>query len=178
MAQGSVAEVIERLLEQSKVLSTREVATEAGVSRQAAQKQLKALVASGTLTREGRARAARYFRRAPAVGALWAKVALLDEALRGVGPRPSNSQVLQVAAAGSLYRLSARLLLGEATAKVLVLDFTGVMDVGEEFLDEVFVRYAGAHPGVTLSAVNVPAALEPAVHAFTRRPASGELVSG
>ncbi len=117
MARGSVVQTIEALFAQSPKVSTREVALRAGVSRQAAQKQLKAMVAKGHLSVQGKARAARYSR-THRVETLWAKVAQLGEALTAAAaPQPvfhaqarfpldeRKRQRLEVASAGSLFRL-------------------------------------------------------------------------
>lgn len=167
-----VREVIDELLSQSKTLSTKEVAARAGVSRQGAQKQLKALVASGALRVDGKARAARYSRSGPD---LWAKVQQLAEALAGLEPsatlqpqaRLSRAQAVEVASAGSLYRLSARLLLQDVDCDELTLDFTGVMDLGEEFVEEVFEKWAKAHPLTKLRIVNLDARLSARLPAAT-----------
>lgn len=203
MGRGVVSQVIEELLQKDVRLTTKDVAERAGVSRQAAQKQLKLLVSSGQLTVEGKARAAKYLRPDADVRALRAKVSDLAELLkfkredpkptvnpqvdvsRGAAPatavddspravapavvddspRPANvlplprTLTLGVAETGSLYRLSARLLLHEVEADVLTLDFTGVMEATDEFLEEVFVRWAEANPRTVLRAVNVPAEL-------------------
>ena len=63
--------------------------------------------------------------------------------------------------------VSARMLLDEVRADHLVFDFTGVMDVGDEFLEELLAK---AHPDTHLEAVNVPPALyEKVVSAFATR---------
>ena len=160
MARGSVQQMIEQLLKQTSRVSTREVAIGAGVSRQAAQKQLKALVRAGRLAVEGRARAARYRLE-------------VDDSARPVDVPPESStaprRVLRhVAETGSLFRLSARLLLSELTADELVLDFTGVMDVGEEFLEEVFTCFPQANPGVQLAIVNLPPGVRARVRDYAR----------
>ena len=166
------------MLRRSVPLTTRDVAERAGVSRQAAQKQLKALVASGELRVEGKARAAKYFKR-EAHPNLWAKVNQLAQALEGIvhpGPltilqpqaRLSREQRVEVATAGSLYRLSARLLLQDVDCDVLTLDFRGVEDLGEEFVDEIFGRWAPAHPLTMLRIVNLQEALTPLVPATSR----------
>jgi hypothetical protein len=187
MARGDVQLTIERLLQTGDELSTRDVAARAGVSRQAAQKQLKAMVAKGTLTVHGKARAAKY-KVARRVDALWAKVAELSQALmiaappsglhaqaqfaiplpavtapqfgKIVKPPPApvvetKRQRLEVASAGALFRLSARLLLDGVEADELTLDFNGVEDLGDEFLEEVFGRWAEAHPDATIQIVNL-----------------------
>lgn len=210
MPRGVVSAVIEQLLESEPRLTTKEVADRAGVSRQAAQKQLKLLVSSGVLTVEGKARAAKYRRPDADVRALKAKVSDLAELLRfklddpkptvvvdsrpvvlpnkvddsarpvakalvDDSARPANvlplpkTVTLGVAETGSLYRLSARLLLQEVQADVVTLDFTGVMEVAEEFLEEVFVRWADANPLTVLRAVNVPDTLRERVLRFVNR---------
>jgi hypothetical protein len=174
---SKVSEVIEALLQQSDEISTRQVAALAGVSRQGAQKQLKALVELGRLTVHGHARAARY-KKPDRVQALWAKVAQLSQALQPA-PEPLHAQarfglprlqrqVLEVASAGSLFRLSARLLLSEVVpeATSVVLDFTGVVDVGDEFLEEIFQRWAIDHGAVRLSTENVAPGLQPKVAGY------------
>lgn len=199
MARGVVSQVIEALLEQDERLTTRDVAHRAGVSRQAAQKQLKLLVSSGVLTVEGKARAAKYRRPDADVRKLKAKVSDLAELLRikvddlpPVGgtprvvdsppaPTPAPAPVdalpanvlplprlvsLAVAETGALYRLSARLLLHEVQADVLTLDFNGVMEATDEFLEEVFLRWAPQHPCAVLRIVNVPPSLEERVNRY------------
>jgi hypothetical protein len=142
---GTVAQVLERLLDTSTAVSSTEVARAAGVSRQAAHKLLARLVKDGTLHVQGKARAARYFR----VAALRTR--------------------LEVASAGSTYRLSARLLLDGVTAGEVTLDFTGVVDVTEEFLEEVFLAWAPAHPAVTLKVAHLPARFAPLLFGLARR---------
>ena len=175
-----VRAVIDELLSRSEKVSTREVAQRAGVSRQGAQKQLKAMVRKGELRVEGKARAARYFRRGPD---LWAKVNQLSEALAGivnpVSPasrvtvshaqaRFSRAQTVEVASAGSLFRLSARLLLADVDCDVLTLDFNGVTDLGDEFVEELFERWAKAHPLTILEIVNLDEALKAKLPATVR----------
>lgn len=182
MSRGDVSRVIEQLLEADAVLSTRDVAARAGVSRQAAHKQLRALVDAGVLAVEGKARAARYQRGDATVRALRSKVDTLAAALQGIAPAPRRvvdvsrpvdvsapaptpaqraprRVTLAVAEAGSLYRLSARLLLADVSALVVVLDFNGVMDASDEFLEEVFERWAPDHPETQLEVVHVPEGL-------------------
>lgn len=134
--RGIVNQVIERLLEASNEISSTQVARAASISRQAAHKQLRLWVARGVLTVEGNARACRYRPVVPA-------------------PVPLRTK-LDVASAGSLFRLSARLLLDGVECGEVTLNFTGVVDVGEEFLDEVFLVWAPAHPRVTLRVVHLP----------------------
>ena len=221
MPRGVVSQVIEQLLERESNLTTKEVAHRAGVSRQAAQKQLKLLVSSGVLTVEGKARAAKYRRPDADVRALKAKVSDLAELLKfkledpkpfGQGSghavvvsqpvvdaepvvdsaprmtrpdaprsrvddsgRPSNvlpmprAVRLGVAETGALYRLSARLLLHELVADVVTLDFTGVMEASEEFLEEVFVRWADSNPWSVVRVENVPEALRARVQRYVSR---------
>lgn len=147
--RGIVNQVIERLLAGGRRISSTEVARAAGISRQAAHKQLRALVEAGALAAEGKARACRYRRAAPA-------------------PAPLRTR-LEVATAGSLYRLSARLLLDGLGAGEAVLDFTGVADVGEEFLEEIFVVWAPAHPRVSLRVEHLPSRCAPMLFALARR---------
>jgi hypothetical protein len=66
--------------------------------------------------------------------------------------------VLDVASAGSLYRLSARLLLADVDADCVALDFSGVMDVGDEFLEEI-KSWSARRPHVRLEKLNVPESL-------------------
>ncbi len=162
-----VRAAIDDLLSRTKTVTTKDVAAQAKVSRQAAQKQLKKLVEKGVLTVEGKARAAKYSRKGPD---LWAKVNELSQALAGLveAPAPTlqhaqarmaRAQRVEVATAGSLYRLSARLLLDGVDCDVLTLDFNGVEDVGDEFVEEVFERWAQAHPFTKLEVVNLQEAL-------------------
>ncbi|MBL8949197.1 MAG: DUF4325 domain-containing protein [Myxococcaceae bacterium] len=164
----AVRAVIDALLTESKTLTTKTVADRAGVSRQAAQKQLKALVAKGELTVHGKARAAKYTKKGPD---LWAKVNELSVALAGLVEAPAAAAPLhaqarmarttrvEVASAGSYYRLSARLLLDEVDCDVLTLDFNGVEELGDEFIEEVFEKWANAHPFTKLEVLNLPEAL-------------------
>lgn len=142
---GIVTQAIERLLEASTAVSSTDVARAAGVSRQAAHKHLARLVADGTLVVQGKARAARYFR----VTSLRTR--------------------LEVASAGSTYRLSARLLLDGVTAGEVTLDFTGVVDVSEEFLEEVFLSWAPAHPAATLKVAHLPSRFAPLLFGLARK---------
>lgn len=143
---GIVNEVVERLLARAPRFSSTELAREAGISRQAVHKQLKKALAAGQLVVTGRARAARYGR-----------------------PAASLRTRLEVASAGSLYRLSARLLLMDVEAGEVTLDFTGVAELGDEFLDELFLVWAPAHPRVTLKVAHLPARLAPAFFDFAKR---------
>lgn len=142
---GIVSGVIERLLESSPSVSSTDVARAAGVSRQAAHKHLARLVRDGALAVSGKARAARYAR---------------------VGPLRTR---LEVASAGSTYRLSARLLLDGVESGEVTLDFTGVVDLSEEFLDEVFLVWAPAHPAATLKVAHLPARFAPMLFALARK---------
>ena len=73
-------------------------------------------------------------------------------------PLSAPAPVLEVASAGALYRLSARLLLADHDDRPeLTLDFTGVMAVSDEFLEEIFGDWATAHPATRLHCTNVPA---------------------
>lgn len=143
---GIVNEVVERLLARSPRFSSTELAREAGISRQAVHKQLRREVAAGRLVVTGRARAARYER----------------------PPQALRTRV-EVATAGSLFRLSARLLLMDVEAGEVTLDFTGVVELGDEFLDELFLVWAPANPRVTLKVAHLPARLAPAFFEFARR---------
>jgi len=196
MARGDVRQAIDNLLAQGGAVTTGEVAALAGVSRQAAQKQLKALVAAGRLTVQGKARAARYL----AVDDSRTGAGPVDDAapwshfpqpaadetgpgLRALAPLLTSAPVddsaragrvrLTVADAGAEFRLSARILLCEVTAAELVVDFAGVEDVADEFLDELLVRYAEAHPEVHFEIVNAAAAIRAAV-ARLQRPAQSQ----
>lgn len=140
-----VTDVIERLLESSTSISSTEVARAAGVSRQAAHKHLTRLVRAGSLSVTGKARAARYARLTP---------------LR---------TRLEVASAGSTFRLSARLLLDGVEAGEVTLDFTGVVDLSEEFLEEVFLVWAPAHPAATLKVSHLPARFAPMLFDLARK---------
>ncbi len=143
---GIVNELLERLLAQAPRVSSTELARAAGVSRQAVHKQLRREVAAGRLVVTGKARAARYER-----------------------PAAPLRTRLEVASAGSHFRLSARLLLLEVEAGEVTLDFTGVAELGEEFLEELFLVWAPAHPRVTLKVAHLPARLAPAFFDFARR---------
>lgn len=134
--RGIVNQVLERLLESGSQVSSTELAKAAGISRQAAHKQLMRLVGLGLLVAEGNARACRYKRVTQAPTALRTR--------------------LDVASAGAMYRLSARLLLDGIESGEVTLNFTGVMEVGEEFLDEVFLVWAPAHPRASLRVVHMP----------------------
>lgn len=140
-----VNQALQPYLETGAPFSSTDLAKAAGVSRQAVHRVLKKLVADGTLEVTGKARAARY-----------QKVILLR-------------QRLEVATAGTLYRLSARLLMLDVKAGHVTLDFTGVTELGEEFLDELFLVWAPAHPRVTLQVAHLPSKLAPQFFAFARR---------
>ncbi len=146
--RGTVTHVIRALLSSPKPFSSTEVARAAGVSRQAAHKQLCHLVRAGALSMKGNARARRY-----------ARVISLRTRL-------------DVASAGSLYRLSARLLLDGIDAGEVTLDFTGVADVGEEFLDEVFLVWAPNHPNVTLRIAHLPSRFASMLFSLARPPST------
>jgi biotin operon repressor len=154
---GAVNPVLARLCAQGQPFSSAQVCAEARVSRQAVHKHLRRLVARGLLTVQGKARAARY-RATP----------------QRVGPQPvvPLHQRVEVASAGSLYRLSARLLLLEVAAGEVVVDFTGVEALGEEFLEELFLVWAPLHPKVTLTVAHVPAKLAPQFFAFAKQAAA------
>ncbi len=135
--RGVAQKAIERLLDEGSELSSTHLALAAGISRQAAHKHLAALVRAGRLEVSGKARAARYRRRMAAV--------------------LPKAPVLEVASAGASFRLSARLLLSDAAAGTVTLDFNGVAEIGEEFLEEVFCVWGPAHPEVDFEVVNFPA---------------------
>ncbi|MFO0595495.1 MAG: hypothetical protein U0228_09330 [Myxococcaceae bacterium] len=144
----AVHAVVERFIDSGRPFSSADVAKAAGVSRQAVHKYLQAGVREGKLVASGKARAVRY-----------AKVVPIR-------------QRVEVASAGSLYRLSARLLLMDVRAGEVELDFTGVIELGDEFLDEVFLRWAPANPAARLVVRHLPAALAPQFFAFAKRSAS------
>lgn len=152
--RGIVNQVITRLLDERRSLSSTQVARAAGISRQAAHKHLRLLVAAGTLSAQGKARACRYSR-----------------------PVAALRSRLEVASAGSLYRLSARLLLDGVEAGEAVLDFSGVVDVGEEFLEEIFIVWAPAHPRVTLRVERLPSRFAPMLFALARKHAAPQGLS-
>ncbi|MGV3623492.1 MAG: STAS-like domain-containing protein [Archangium sp.] len=141
-----ITDVLERLVNTDSEFSSSDFANLAGVTRQAVHRHLKKWVAEGRLSVTGKARAARYRRR--------------------VVPLRAR---LEVASAGSLYRLSARLLLMDVEAREVELDFTGVTALGEEFLDELFLVWAPAHPAVQLKVVHLPARFAPEFFAFAKR---------
>jgi biotin operon repressor len=149
---GAVNPVLARLCANGQPFSSAQVCAEARVSRQAVHKHLRRLVARGVLTASGKARAARYQALAPAPVAL--------------------RQRVEVASAGSLYRLSARLLLLEVRAGAVLVDFTGVEQLGEEFLEELFLVWAPLHPEVTLAVAHLPAKLAPQFFAFAKQAAA------
>jgi hypothetical protein len=217
MPRGDVQLTIAQLMKSGRELSTREVAALAQVSRQAAHKQLRALVESGSLTVRGKARAARY-RAVHRVDNLWAKVAALAEALTPAEPMPAlqpqarladpiptprmtapqfalperfatedeltipdprptapmrapqvddtKRQRVEVASAGSVFRLSARQLLDGVDADELVLDFDGVVELGDDFLEEVFGRSARKNPRVAIGIVNLAPELVPQLQPY------------
>ena len=144
--RGIVNQVIGQLLSSARPFSSTDVAEAAGVSRQAAHKRLRQMVRNGALSMQGNARARRYEKVVP---------------LR---------TRLDVASAGSVFRLSARLLLDDVAHGEVTLDFTGVVDVGEEFLDEVFLVWAPAHPLVTLRIAHLPSKYAPMLFALARKP--------
>lgn len=205
MAKGDVQLTIARLLDQGGELSTKSVAELAGVSRQAAQKQLKALVKQGKLDVRGKARAARYLP-SQRVDSLWKKVAQLGAELTIAplppmhaqaqfpitNPRPTapgrrltippprttapqfhlpvddspKRQQLAVLPFGAQFRLSARLLLTEVDGDEVTLDFEGIEELGEEFLEEVFHVWVDAHPEVAIRIVNLAPPLVERLHRF------------
>ena len=143
-----VNQVLKKLVDAGAPFSSADFAKEAGVTRQAVHRHLSRLVKDGTLTVSGKARAARY-----------QKVVLLR-------------QKVEVASAGSFYRLSARLLMLDVVAGHVTMDFTGVMELGDEFLEELFLVWAPAHPRVTLQVVHLPSKFAAQFFAFARRAAS------
>lgn len=144
---GIVNDALTRLIREGAPFSSRQLCKLTGVSRQAAHKHLKLLVAEGRLTTSGKARAVRY---APA------------------GAAPLRTRV-EVASAGSRYRLSARLLMLDVPPGEVVVDFTGVDDLGDEFLEELFLVWAPAHPEVTLKVAHLPSKLARTFFGFARR---------
>ena len=141
-----VNQVMERLIAAGAPFSSRDVARAAGISRQAVHKHLQQRVKAGQVVVSGRARAVRYTKVVP---------------LR---------QRVEVASAGASYRLSARLLLLDVKAGEVTLDFTGVVELGDEFLDEVFLVWAKANPHVRLQVAHLPSRLAPQFFNFARRP--------
>ena len=144
---AALAVIVEKYIESGRPFGSAEVAREAGVTRQAVHKHLKQSVRSGRVLSSGYARARRYTRVIPI------------------------RQRVEVATAGSSYRLSARLLLMDVMAGEVTLDFTGVVELGDEFLDEVFNVWAPANPSVQLKVAHLPARLAPAFFAFAKRQA-------
>lgn len=140
-----VNQVLKKFIEAGAAFSSADFSKAAGVSRQAVHRHLSRLVKDGTLAVSGKARAARYQKVVPI------------------------RQRLEVATAGSSYRLSARLLMMDVVAGHVTLDFTGVVELGEEFLEELFLVWAPAHPRVTLQVVHLPSKFAPQFFAFARR---------
>jgi DNA-binding Lrp family transcriptional regulator len=134
--RGIVNRIIE-LLDSTQAISSTEIASVAGISRQAAHKQLRKLLRAGVVTAKGKARACRYSR-----------------VVAAVAPMKTH---LQVASAGSLYRLSARLLLDGVQSGEVTLDFTGVFDVTGEFLEEVFALLSPVRDQINLKVIHLPA---------------------
>lgn len=156
--RGIADRVLQRLLDGLPSVSATQLARAAGISRQAAHKHLKRRVDQGELIAAGKARACRYRRAA-------APAATPVQALR---------TRLEVASAGSTYRLSARLLMDGVTAGEAILDFTGVYDVGEEFLEELFLAWAPKHPQVTLKVAHFPSKYAALLFGLARRTAQAE----
>lgn len=146
---GIVNDALTRLIREGAPFSSRQVSALTGASRQAVHKHLKLLVADGRLTTSGRARAARYTPTSVA---------------------PLRTKV-EVASAGSRYRLSARLLMLDAPAGEVLVDFTGVAELGDEFLEELFLVWAPAHPETTLKVAHLPSKLARTFFEFARRAA-------
>lgn len=140
-----ITDVLERLVNAGAPFSSSDFAKLAGVTRQAVHRHLKKWVAEGRISVTGKARAATYQRRVVPL-----------------------RQRVEVASAGSQYRLSARLLLMDVEAKEVELDFTGISALGEEFLDEVFLVWAPAHPSVQLKVVHLPSRFAPEFFAFAK----------
>jgi len=82
--RGVAPAIIEQLLQTGAKVSSRTVASAAGISRQAAHKWLRELVGRGLLAPQGKARAVRYLR------------------------APPKRTLLAVATTGSSFRLWAR----------------------------------------------------------------------
>jgi hypothetical protein len=146
-----IVNTLARLVDEGAPFSSQLVCERTGASRQAVHKQLRRLVQARVLTVSGKARATRYAPAPPTVGVV----------------RPLVQRV-EVASAGSRYRLSARLLLLDVQPGLVEVDFTGVDDLGDEFLDELFVVLAAKHPDVTLKPVRLPARFAPQFFAFAR----------
>jgi hypothetical protein len=136
---------LEELIETGAPFSSKDVRRRAGVSRQAVHKRLRVLVERGVLEATGRARAVRYAKVVP------------------------MAQRVEVASAGSRYRLSARLLMLDVRPGEVTLDFTGVAELGDEFLDELFLVWAPAHPRVTLKVAHLPSSLATTFFDFARK---------
>ena len=145
---GIVNEVVARFIASGQPFGSADVARAARVSRQAVHKVLKEHVEKGDVSVTGKARAARY-----------TKLVRLR-------------QRVEVATAGSVYRLSARLLLLDVQAGEVTLDFTGVQELGDEFLEEVFLVWAPAHRFTEVKVAHLPAKLAPRFFDFARRAAA------
>ncbi|MBL8914035.1 MAG: hypothetical protein JNM17_25245 [Archangium sp.] len=142
---AALSVVVERFIESGKPFSSADIVREARVTRQAVHKHLKESVRSGRVLISGYARARRYTKVIPI------------------------RQRVEVATAGSSYRLSARLLLMDVMAGEVTLDFTGAVELGDEFLDEIFNVWSPANPSVQLKVAHLPARLAPQFFAFAKR---------
>lgn len=142
---GIVNESLARLISSGTTFSSKDVRALTGVSRQAVHKHLSLLVERGELATSGKARAARYTPVAP------------------------MHQRVEVASAGSRFRLSARLLMLDAKPGEVTLDFTGVAELGDEFLDELFNVWAPNHPKTTLKVAHLPSSLAKTFFDFAKR---------
>lgn len=151
MAETNVE--LERLITSGGWFSSADVSARSGVSRQAVHKHLTRLVAQGALTIRGKARATQY---------------------RAVAEVRALSRRVEVASAGSRFRLSVRLLLLEVDSGVVEVDFTGVDEVTDEFLEELFLVWAPSHPAVTLKPTHLPSRCAASFFAVAKR-ASGLL---
>lgn len=140
-----VSGVIARLISAGTSFTSKDVQALTGVSRQAVHRYVSVLVERGELQKSGKARAARYT------------------------PVVPLRQRVEVASAGTRFRLSARLLMLEVKPGEVTLDFTGVVDLGDEFLDELFNVWAPNHPRTTLKVAHLPSTLAPVFFGFAKR---------
>lgn len=142
---GIVNESLEKLIRSGAPFSSKDVQTLTGVSRQAVHKHLSVLVERGELEATGKARAVKYL------------------------PVVPLRQRVEVASAGTLFRLSARLLMLEVKPGEVTLDFTGVVELGDEFLDELFNVWAPSHPRCMLKVAHLPSNLAKPFFDFAKR---------
>lgn len=179
--QVSIRSAIDEILAVQASVASREVASVAGISRQAAHRHLMRLVQLGVLRVEGHGRSVRYVR--PMAGVVRAdrsaaSVVPGSEFWRPLVQRLDGLAYVRLIEVGGRFetRKEARQIISSLQGyRQILVDFRGVMDASDAFLRELVFKAPG-WLAATVHAINLAPAVERAIervraHDLERPPA-------